>query len=109
MPVEYVLSDWTKIREGRVYVNLALVRPAQFAEGKMSPAERSRLLELIDSVAAITRCIYEPIVHGLGAARRIVKRSACLRSQRDRLDVDSHHPAHHIRSPKTTCPASENF
>jgi hypothetical protein len=41
----------------------------------MSPTERSRLLELIDSVAAITHCIYEPIVHGLGAAGRIVKRA----------------------------------
>ena len=44
----------------------------------MSPTERSRLLELIDSVAAITRCIYEPIVHGLGAAGRIVKRAGML-------------------------------
>jgi hypothetical protein len=41
----------------------------------MSPTERSRLLELIDSVAAIARCIYEPIVHGLGAAGQIVKRA----------------------------------
>jgi len=65
MAVEYALCNWTKIREGRVYANLALVRPAQFAEGKMSPTERSRLLELIGSVAAITRCIYEPIVHDL--------------------------------------------
>jgi hypothetical protein len=68
MAVEYVLCDRTKIREGWVYANLALVEPARFAGGEMSPTERSRLLELIGSLAATTRYIYEPIVQQLGVA-----------------------------------------